>query len=42
MHERYASWNSVYVRVPARAAQGVWDAILAALVEFGLTDEWHT
>jgi len=41
MHERYGLWNSVYVRCRRWAEQGVWDAILATLVELGLTDDWQ-
>lgn len=41
MPERYGKWNSVYVRFRRWAEQGVWDAMLATLVEFGLTDDWQ-
>ncbi|MET1754010.1 hypothetical protein ABVV53_00815 [Novosphingobium sp. RD2P27] len=41
MHERYGPWNSVYVRLRRRAEQGVWDAMLATLVDLGLTDDWQ-
>jgi transposase len=41
MHERYGLWNSVCVRFRRWAEQGVWDAILATLVELGLTDDWQ-
>jgi len=41
MHKRYGLWNSVHVRLRRWAEQGVWDAILATLVELGLTDDWQ-
>lgn len=41
MHERYGLWSSVYVRFRRWAEQGVWDAILATLVDLGLTDDWQ-
>ena len=41
MHERYGNWNSVYVRFQRWAAQGVWDAMLEAQVDLGLTDDWQ-
>lgn len=34
-------WNSVYVRFRRCAEQGVWDAVLATLVDLGLTDDWR-
>ncbi|GAA0752005.1 hypothetical protein GCM10009075_42560 [Sphingomonas trueperi] len=33
--------DSVYVRFRRWAEQGVWDVMLATLVEFGLTDDWQ-
>ncbi|MCT2401178.1 IS5 family transposase [Novosphingobium sp. HK4-1] len=41
MHERDGLWNAVYVRFRRWAEQGVWDAILATLMELGLTDDWQ-
>lgn len=41
MHERYGKWNFGYVRFRRWAEQGVWDSLLEALVELGLTDNWQ-
>ncbi|MBC7310927.1 MAG: transposase [Rhizobium sp.] len=41
MHPRYGKWISVYVRCRRWAEQGVWDALLEALVRLGLTDDWQ-
>ncbi|WP_353198597.1 transposase [Sandarakinorhabdus sp.] len=37
--QRYGKWNSVYVRFQPWAAQGLWDGLLQAPVDPGLTDE---
>lgn len=41
MHERYDKWNSVCLQFRRWSVQGIWDALLQALVDHGLTDDWQ-
>jgi transposase len=34
-HERYRKWNSVHACFRRWAEQGVWDALLQTLVDYG-------
>jgi hypothetical protein len=38
MHERNDKWNSAYIGFRRWAEQGMWDALVQALVDLGLTN----
>jgi len=40
--EEFGNWNSIYQRFRRWCQAGVFDALLEALVELGITDDWTT